>query len=562
MSDTIQLKSDYEGAQTHSTDPVVAVRNNVISPIECAYLIELAKPHIKRAGVVLDEGYKPSEGRTGSNHWLKYDEDDVVQSIGQRIADIVGLPLANAESMQIIHYGPEQEYRPHFDAFNLTQPRGQRAAQWGGQRLVTALVYLNKVEAGGATQFPKLGITVPAQPGRMVLFHNTTEDISGPHPLSLHAGMPVESGEKWAFNLWFRLHDIRESYDASKPLPRISLSEDAPAASRVIAEPVVTEMPPIAPLSVANDPAKQRLTVVANRADVLWQRAVKTLKARDNKFTRVYACYWDSYGNKPQPDTPAHWSGPSFRTAGRQSLNPLSDVGTVVSRLTDLGLSHVVPCTFERVQDAVATNPKPDELWFIRPRLRGAKDKTLCVPTAILMSATLPAGHLLQRAENQLALIDQHKFTTRIYLAVIGEVLYRFQESVAFIHGSPYAPNDANFASQTDNQSYRESGSSIRLLPGSQTPHAHLIEQASHALVTQVRPLLNEVEAECTNGAFAVLALDTLLTKAGDLKLIRVHTFPNFITTGPIDADVHVPLFEDILRVMAGLPSRQLVTIT
>ena len=105
MSDTIQLKSEYEGAQTHSTDPVVAVRNNVISPIECAYLIELAKPHIKRAGVVLDEGYKPSEGRTGSNHWLKYDEDEVVQSIGQRIADIVGLPLANAESMQVIQIG-------------------------------------------------------------------------------------------------------------------------------------------------------------------------------------------------------------------------------------------------------------------------------------------------------------------------------------------------------------------------------------------------------------------------------------------------------------------------
>jgi hypothetical protein len=210
----------------------------------------------------------------------------------------------------------------------------------------------------------------------------------------------------------------------------------------------------------------------------------------------------------------------------------------------------------------VATNPKADDLWFIRPRLRGVKEKTLCVPTAILRSVTLPAGHLLQRAEDQLVLIDQHKFTIRIYLAVIGEVLYRFQESVAFVHGSPYSPNDANFASQTDNQSYRETGSSIRLLPGSQTPQAHAIEEASHALATQVRPLLNEVEAECTNGAFAVLALDTLLTKAGDLKLIRIHTFPNFITTGSIDADVHVPLFEDILRVMAGLSSRQLATIT
>ena len=83
MSDTIQLKSEYEGAEVFSSEPLVAVRNDVISPIECAYLIELAKPHIKRAGVVLDEGFKPSEGRTGSNHWLKYDEDDVVKSIGQ-----------------------------------------------------------------------------------------------------------------------------------------------------------------------------------------------------------------------------------------------------------------------------------------------------------------------------------------------------------------------------------------------------------------------------------------------------------------------------------------------
>ena len=73
MSETINLKGSYEATKAYSLDPLVGVRNNVLSPIECAYLIELAKPHVKRAGVVLDEGYKASEGRTGSNHWLKYD---------------------------------------------------------------------------------------------------------------------------------------------------------------------------------------------------------------------------------------------------------------------------------------------------------------------------------------------------------------------------------------------------------------------------------------------------------------------------------------------------------
>ena len=612
MSETIQLKSTYEGAEVYATDPLVAVRSNVISPIECAYLIELAKPHIKRAGVVLDDGYKPSDGRTGSNHWLRFDEDDVVHSIGKRIADIVGLPLENAESMQIIHYGPEQEYRPHFDAFNLTLPRGQKAAQWGGQRLVTALVYLNKVEGGGATQFPKLGITVPASPGRMVIFHNTTTDISGPHPLSLHAGMPVEAGEKWAFNLWFRLHDTRESFDAVKALPSVvfgssssnpameqdqvtqvlntakdqlsdtaapqsasnsvpKAQDDQPQAS----QPQVTQAqvaqsqlqrpkatPTAAAASTARPAGPESLWVVANRADALWQRAVKTLKARDNRFPAVHVSYWDSFGNKPQPDTPEGWSGPVFSTVSRSVLNPLSDLGHLLRRLTDLDLARHTPATFASAQEALKTHPKVDDLWFIRSQFKGANDKTLCVPTPIMAAATLPTGSVLQKATDNLALIDQHKFTARVYIAIIGEQLLRYEEPVVFVHGGTYAPNDANHASQVDHRSYRDAGSTIQLIPGSQTIHAEAIEAGAAALTRELTTLFDKVRTACADGAFTILALDTLLTKSNELVLMRIHTFPNFITTAQIDADVHVPLFEDVLRVMAGVPSRKLTTIT
>jgi prolyl 4-hydroxylase len=405
----------------------------------------LAKPHIKRAGVVLDEGFKPSEGRTGSNHWLKYDEDDVVKSIGERIADIVGLPLENAESMQIIHYGTEQEYRPHFDAFNLSLARGQKAAQWGGQRLVTALVYLNKVEGGGATQFPKLGITVPASPGRMVIFHNTTEDISGPHPLSLHAGMPVEAGEKWAFNLWFRHHNTREMFDKDKALPSVTFYTPSTSdASRDTSEDLSAEESCEPPSPKTDDSSQlagvtepvgnkgESLRVVANRADVLWQRAVKTLKARDNRFPAAYVSYWDSYGNKPQPAAPSGWSGPCFQTVGRHVLNPLADAGKVAAKMTDLGLTHRIPKTFASAQEALSGPHKPDDLWFIRSQFRGINDKTLCLPTPIMAQATLPSGHVLQKAVDDLALIDQHKFSARLYLVVVASRIMLFEESVVF----------------------------------------------------------------------------------------------------------------------------------
>ena len=572
MSETINLKGSYEATEAYSLDPLVGVRNNVLSPIECAYLIELAKPHVKRAGVVLDEGYKASEGRTGSNHWLKYDEDDVVQSIGKRIADIVGLPLANAESMQIIHYGPEQEYRPHFDAFNLSLPRGQRAAKWGGQRLVTALVYLNDVQAGGATQFPKLGITVPATPGRMVIFHNTTHDISGPHPLSLHAGMPVEAGEKWAFNMWFRLQDTTDEFVPGEVLPTVAIGQpvDIPHGPQVSDSPSA----PVKPerLNTSNTSstlgeadtasATGGLTVRANRADALWQRAVSRTQNSAQDLPDLHVSYWDTYGNKTQPEPPENWAGATFRTASREVLNPLSDIAVVASCLASSGHSQLIPTTFTTSAAAIAVGPKADDLWFIRSKLRTAKDKTLCVPTPVMMAATVPSDRVIQKAVDRLALIDQHKFTARLYLAIIGDQLFCADESVLFVHGASYAPNDPNFASQVDNLSYRETGSSIRVIAGGQSPFAKTLMAGGRMLAAELEGLLADVITDCADGAFALLALDTLLTQANELKLLRIHTFPNFMINADIDAGVHVPLFEDVLRVMAGSAPSHLSLIT
>lgn len=572
MSETIHLKGSYEATEAYSLDPLVGVRNNVLSPIECAYLIELAKPHVKRAGVVLDEGYKASEGRTGSNHWLKYDEDDVVQSIGKRIADIVGLPLANAESMQIIHYGPEQEYRPHFDAFNLSLPRGQRAAKWGGQRLVTALVYLNNVEAGGATQFPKLGITVPATPGRMVIFHNTTHDISGPHPLSLHAGMPVEAGEKWAFNMWFRLQDTTDEFVPGEVLPTVAIGQpvEIPHGPQVSDSPSAPVKPErrntsnTSSTSGAADTASATggLTVRANRADALWQRAVSRTQNSAQDLPDLHVSYWDTYGNKTQPEPPENWPGATFRTASREVLNPLSDIAFVASSLASSGHSQLIPTTFTTSAAAIAVGPKADDLWFIRSKLRTAKNKTLCVPTPVMMAATVPSDRVIQKAVDRLALIDQHKFTARLYLAIIGNQLFCTDESVLFVHGASYAPNDPNFASQVDNLSYRETGSSIRVIAGGQSPFAKTLITAGRTLAAELEGLLADVITDCADGAFALLALDTLLTQANELKLLRIHTFPNFMINADIDAAVHVPLFEDVLKVMAGSAPSQLSLIT
>ena len=81
-------------------------------------MIAKARDRMSSAGAVLEEKNDRGKGRSGTSCWLHYAEDCNTSAIGQRIADMVGLPLTNAESMQVIHRGVSQKYRLHFDAYN------------------------------------------------------------------------------------------------------------------------------------------------------------------------------------------------------------------------------------------------------------------------------------------------------------------------------------------------------------------------------------------------------------------------------------------------------------
>ena len=79
-----------------------------------------------------------------------------------RVAEVVGLPLEQAESLQVLHYSQDQEYAPHYDAWDAATERGRRCMIKGGQRMVTCLLYLSDVEDGGGTSFPNLEMEVRA----------------------------------------------------------------------------------------------------------------------------------------------------------------------------------------------------------------------------------------------------------------------------------------------------------------------------------------------------------------------------------------------------------------
>ena len=197
-----------ENVTLYSADPIVYVVTDFLSDQECNSFIDAGKNKLKRATVISDGEHEIHASRTNSYCWIEHNINDVVHEVSKRFSILVKIPINNAEQFQLVHYGPGTEYKPHFDAFDKNTEEGKKNWFPGGQRMVTALAYLNDVEEGGETDFPDIRVSVKPNKGDVVVFHNCMDGSSDINPNSLHGGSPVIKGEKWAVNLWFRQESI------------------------------------------------------------------------------------------------------------------------------------------------------------------------------------------------------------------------------------------------------------------------------------------------------------------------------------------------------------------
>lgn len=200
----MQYTEAMQKGQLLSSNPFVCLFDDYVSALEIEHILAAGATLLAPALVTGPNDGVLSATRTGRNCWIAHRHDEVIAGVCERISKLAGLPLENAESLQLIHYDHQQEYAAHFDAWDANTEDGKRCLSRGGQRLVTGLLYLNDVPEGGSTSFPNLQLEVQARKGRLLLFHNCSLGGTIIHPNSLHGGMPVQQGEKWACNLWFR----------------------------------------------------------------------------------------------------------------------------------------------------------------------------------------------------------------------------------------------------------------------------------------------------------------------------------------------------------------------
>lgn len=173
---------------------------NFISPHECAALCRMIDRNA-RPSQVYDHGY-PDDYRTSWSGNLARD-DAVVLAVEARIDRLLALPHTFGEPLQGQRYQPGQQFKQHNDWFYTLAPYWKTEAKRGGQRCFTAMAYLNAVEGGGTTQFTHLDLSIPPQPGALLIWNNATAN-GFPNDDAMHAGMPVIAGQKYVITKWYR----------------------------------------------------------------------------------------------------------------------------------------------------------------------------------------------------------------------------------------------------------------------------------------------------------------------------------------------------------------------
>jgi prolyl 4-hydroxylase len=181
-------------------EPLIVVLENVLSDEECDGLIEMSKDKMNRSKIGVT--HEVNEIRTSSSMFFQENEYDILTKIEKRISTIMNIPVEHGEGIQILKYTPGQEYKAHFDFFTSSSIAAKN------NRISTIILYLNDVEHGGETFFPKLNFSVSPRKGMAVYFEYFYND-KNLNELTLHGGAPVITGEKWVATQWMRRQSSR-----------------------------------------------------------------------------------------------------------------------------------------------------------------------------------------------------------------------------------------------------------------------------------------------------------------------------------------------------------------
>ena len=216
-----------------SWSPHLYVMDGFLSPAECESMIKNAYPTLSTGSLVgdnINKKIKDLRFTVVPADRFTHVEHDVVH----RIHDHIRISEPHGEILQVSEYLPGQKYTLHPDSI------GSSPGPHSMQRIVTVLMYLNDVEEGGYTVFPRGNglnrhitrhdtepwnleyicgqenvLKIAPKAGRAIFWYNHHTDLSWDQN-TLHGACHVKKGIKYVAQRWVRWHTSET--DGDNPL--------------------------------------------------------------------------------------------------------------------------------------------------------------------------------------------------------------------------------------------------------------------------------------------------------------------------------------------------------
>ena len=157
------------------------IKRNFVSAEECEALIGLIEAERRPSTIANhngDDAFRTSE-TCDLNH-----EDAAVAVLNDKLAAISGIDPIYGERLQGQRYEVGQQFKAHTDYFEPDHPDYQTYCAVSGQRTWTFMIYLNDVEAGGATRFKVIDKIIQPERGKLLAWNQV---------LSSNAALPRRS---------------------------------------------------------------------------------------------------------------------------------------------------------------------------------------------------------------------------------------------------------------------------------------------------------------------------------------------------------------------------------
>ena len=198
---SVETLSAYPGVQRVPSEKLdLFQRKDFLPPGLCTELIAL-----------IDKDRRPSTlADAGDDHYFRTSEtcdlsayEPAVKQLEELLFALNGIDPAHGEPVQGQRYAVGQEFKPHCDYFNPGGADWVKYCSVAGQRTWTFMIYLNDVEAGGATRFKAVNKTFQPETGKLVCWNNRRPD-GRENPNTIHHGMKVRKGVKYVITKWYR----------------------------------------------------------------------------------------------------------------------------------------------------------------------------------------------------------------------------------------------------------------------------------------------------------------------------------------------------------------------